>query len=878
MFFFRATVLVVALFAGSCSGGGKGKGADASTDQTMTLTVREQAGVARTKEVVANGIPVPRDLDIRDTASLKLTDSSGHEVPAQFEALSRWGGGKDGNNPVQWLFVAFPASVDAGGEAEYTLVDTAGSIEPEERVSVIDGAENVTVDTGPAVFVLPKHSPGIIGSVTAGDSDVAGGTGSMTLQVDSAPAMTALTPDNVIVERPGPMYGVVKIEGRFDHPPYADVDWRYVVRAMFKAGSPVVTLDVVFIFPGNKEGSGKWYVDTGEGGADEDELVTVHDLTWTIPHHLTGALGAFVSATGSQSLSGTLGSGESARIIQKGRNAMTEAPSFQADLGGESVTGSLADQAFLGVKGGNGLLALAIERMRYYEPQALEADGLSLKVKIVADRIPMGPFMGAFARIALGAFSPESGWTDVRGRVLSELENGLMAWPSAQDAARSGVFMELWDGHDDETGELYAEKLADVSDNTLAAFVGFKTYGFMTCGLPVRYWDPYYQEFGDTSLWNGYFRGGTFTDYHHAMSNPVRDFARTGDATLLRGLSFPAARRMLNTMIIQADTEGPAGAYAGWAPAGYGGYRTDPNSSHSYFENLFFYYYLTGDRRVLDVLAPGGDRLRKGYARNTDGSLVDSQSPALNSWRGSTDRVASQAAAIYWFLGHAGDDPGFLDDFRNQMDRAVDRYTAILTHNGTEYAFISEEDLEAAGGTHMNTGQAWMLGFYPLENVWRLRQEYGDVALGHAGVSVDRLFEAAARALIDYNAMNYPGDDSSPSGNGSVSGSWTTVEDVTWSGDRIGGSIVSVQAETDPSIAPEPRLWLTGKAALCAFLARAGDLSGDAGISSTASDLALYVLQTTVTTNMYWGKEAGLTWTRLHPAIARITGWEDFFP
>ena len=35
--------------------------------------------------------------------------------------------------------------------------------------------------------------------------------------------------------------------------------------------------------------------------------------------------------------------------------------------------------------------------------------------------------------------------------------------------------------------------------------------------------------------------------------------------------------------------------YCGQAPTGYGAYRTDFNSSHAYFENLFLYYWLTGD-------------------------------------------------------------------------------------------------------------------------------------------------------------------------------------------------------------------------------------------------------------------------------------------
>lgn len=860
----------------ACSDSG-GNGETTTETARMALSVTESAGMSRTGEVVSNGIPIPRDLNIRDIENLKLVDAEGTDVPAQFEVLSRWGGGKGSTNPVQWLLISFPQTIEANDQAEYVLVASASTATLETSLAITNAGSSVTVDTGAAVYVLPKNSPGVLNSVALASGVVAGGAGGMTLQVDGAPLMTALAPDTVSVERSGPLLAVVKIAGRFDNPPYSDVEWQYVIRASFRAGSPLVTLDVAFIFPGNKDGSGKWYVDGTDTGANQDELVTVHDVTWTLPHHLTGALEAHVSATESASLTGNLGAGQTARLIQKGRDSMDAEPSFQADLGAASTTGTLADKAMVGLKGTNGLLAVSIDRMRFYEPQAIEADSSSLKVKIVADQIPLAPFMGAFARVSIGAFPGDQTWTTVRNRVLSELENGLMIWPTAGEAARSGALMELWDGHADEDGDLYAEKLAQVSSNTLASILAFKTYGFMTYGLTVRYWDPSYQEFGDISAENGYFRAGTFADYHHTLSNPVRDFARTANDELLRGLSFPAARRMLNTMIIQGDTAGPAGAYVGWAPAGYGAYRVDGNSSHSYFENLFFYYYLTGDRRVLDVLGPGGDQLRKGYARNPDGSLVDSQNPALNSWRGSTDRVASQYGAIYWFLGHTSDDDSFLDDFKNQMDRSVDRFIALLTNDGKEYAFISEADLQSAGGTHMNTGQAWMTCFYTLENLWRLRQEYGDVALGHGNIRLDRLFEATARTFWDYNAWNFPGDGGAAAGNGAVSGSWTTTQDVTWSGNRIGGSITTVAAEMDPGIAPEPRLWLTGKAALCAFLARAGDLSGDATLKSKANDLTRYVLENTDTTTMNWGKEAGLSWTRLHPAVARLTGWTDYY-
>jgi hypothetical protein len=217
-----ALCLLILGFVACSDSGGKGR----TTTETarMALTVKESAGISRTGEVVSNGIPIPRDLNIRDIENLKLMDAKGRDVPAQFEVLSRWGGGKGSTNPVQWLLVSFPQTIEANDQADYVLVASASTATPETSLAITNADSSVTVDTGAAVYVLPKNAPGILNSLTLAASDVAGGAGGMTLQVDGAPLMTALAPDTVSVERSGPLLAVVKIAGRFDNPPYSDVE------------------------------------------------------------------------------------------------------------------------------------------------------------------------------------------------------------------------------------------------------------------------------------------------------------------------------------------------------------------------------------------------------------------------------------------------------------------------------------------------------------------------------------------------------------------------------------------------------------------------------------------------------------------------------
>ena len=85
---------------------------------------------------------------------------------------------------------------------------------------------------------------------------------------------------------------------------------------------------------------------------------------------------------------------------------------------------------------------------------------------------------------------------------------------------------------------------------------------------------------------------------------------RSGEVDWLDELAFPGALRTLNTQIMQCGPD-EKWFYCGQAPTGYDAYRADFNSSHAYFENLFLYYWLTGDSTVVDLVRRGGDDMRR---------------------------------------------------------------------------------------------------------------------------------------------------------------------------------------------------------------------------------------------------------------------------
>jgi hypothetical protein len=120
---------------------------------SVALHVREDAGVARTNEPLASGIPLPRGA-VCDPGDLRLYGATGKAVPCQAHQLGLcW---PDGS--LRWVLVQFQASVAAGSDAVYTLKSAPGKrlLPPAERVTVRDTEDAVEVTTGPLRFSVSR--------------------------------------------------------------------------------------------------------------------------------------------------------------------------------------------------------------------------------------------------------------------------------------------------------------------------------------------------------------------------------------------------------------------------------------------------------------------------------------------------------------------------------------------------------------------------------------------------------------------------------------------------------------------------------------------------------------------------------------------------
>ncbi|NQE05478.1 hypothetical protein C5S32_06375 [ANME-1 cluster archaeon GoMg1] len=129
----------------------------------VTLVVTNTLNVSCFNEPVTSGVPIPRDVNLIDLSPLRLLDGNSQPVPAQLTPLARWGGAPDdASKPVRWLLLDFQSNVPANGTASYRLVDSGGAMPTFPTLTVTDGANAVTVNTGAAQFSISKTNGRLI--------------------------------------------------------------------------------------------------------------------------------------------------------------------------------------------------------------------------------------------------------------------------------------------------------------------------------------------------------------------------------------------------------------------------------------------------------------------------------------------------------------------------------------------------------------------------------------------------------------------------------------------------------------------------------------------------------------------------------------------
>ncbi len=909
----------------------------------LILTVRETAGVARSGEVVRSGVPLPQVLDVRDPNTLTLVDAAGTPVPAEFQVLARWNAGRTADAPIQWLLVTFPASVASGGSATYRLV-TGGSAGPNPAptvaVSVTRNGNQVTVNTGAATFTLGSNPGALFDEIrlTNGPRLISGGVLTArvvnpqtsevleTVRLSAHGEASEVFTRRVFIEHAGPLTAIVVVEGAYDMAPVGNGGLGSRRRYVFTAGSPTAIVRQAVNWEGDlcqeagfDPKGGHIQCDWDGDGFDEPNGLLVEKvrdaltLDFAAPWSVT-AVGDFEAPP----VEGNVAAGQSAWVRQQRRASRTAPLTFDVNAPGASgATGQKADGGMLAVGGASGTVAIALNHMHRYEPQALRllADG-RLAVDIADDQVWLGQRQGLFATLAVsvlppslppcrggmgGALSEAEGVGEGPGPALSgaegvraprgdldrllwaPLNRPLRAWPPPEWFAASEAVDEFPVGplpllaggsRGVDPSSPSGQSLADY--DTLITAVLSSTLqkgdekglpGLMTFGVYPRYWgNPVYGDELDCGgndptpgeAWDDLYWCGTWTDYHHTIATAPIWAMRSGEVEWLDEIAFPGALRVLHTQIMQcAPTDD--WFFCGQAPAGYGGYRIDFNSSHAYFDNLFLYYWLTGDYTVVEVLQRGASSMRSYLCSRRPAQPCLPDDPPTDEWAGLSGRVASQWLAAFRFVGLASDDASCLEDYQSGLARAVTQWYVEAEQGGTHYGFWLPAPLDGPGTD--STSQLWMASLYDLNNLYRLQLDTNDAPIGNPAIPPSQVLAAWARTLVDFGATAAPG------GNGSAAGPWPEALYFTWSGDRIGGTLDSVTANLGGS---DPYLYDTGKACLTALLLRAAAQTGADALAQMGADLTHLALNAALDDGSPLGKVQGLYLSRLHAAVARL--------
>lgn len=834
----------------------------------VRLTVRETAGVARSGEIVHNGVPLPREAGVRDPGRLAVVDASGRPVPADFQVLARWNAGlADREAPIQWLLVGFPASVGARKSAVYELV-TDGSVKnpaPDTPLSLRRDGDRVTVETGAATFRLGGDAGAPFDEIRAGDRRLVSG-GAMTLTTSGNPGKTGGHPARrrTWIEHAGPLWAAVVVQGAYDLPPVGKGGFGSVRRYVFTAGSPAVLLEQSVAWEGNLACQGCIVQKDGTpNGVRIERARDALALDLGQGARTATVIGRFAAPA----LERTLASGETAWVRQRLRPRRDAPQRFEVAAGPAHADGERADGGVLAISGPAGTVAAALDHPQDYEPQAVRLleDG-RLALDFADDSLWLAHHQGMFARMAVAALPPgKPARADLDRLVWAPLDRPLRAWPDAAWWNGSRAVGEIPAGKLPGGLAAYDDLVPAVLAKTVDEVRAEGLEGLMTFGLFPRYWGRWgspevacKQDPTPAEPWDDAFWCGTWTDYHNTLATAPLWAMRSGEVEWLDELSFPGARRMLHTQIMQCAPDDPW-FYCGQAPAGYAGYRVDFNSSHAYFENLFLYYWLSGDSTVVATLRRGGDSMRRRMCAQREHGGAACAADVAPDKEGFTGRVGSQWLAALRFLGLASDDASFLDDWRSGFARALTHQYVEVRKGDRSYGFLGKQAPGKNGNTFL-AGPIWMNAFYDAEGLYRLEVDTGDAALGDPPLRPSHVIAAVARTLTTLEPQ--------AAGATASCGGWPQRLSVTWTGSRVGGTLGDLAPDGRELFGPE-------RAGMAALLVRAGQDAGDPELLAAGKELVRYVLSASKGESVPLGKLQGQYLTRLHAAVARLARAEE---
>lgn len=558
---------------------------------------------------VTSGVPFPQGA-LGSDLHVRLLDPQGRQAPFQTEVLARW---PDGS--VKWVLLDFQAapSVSGGYSLEYgTEVSRQRFPTPLE---VVEAADGINVTTGPLRFTISKRRFGLFESLSLGKSQVVSPEEPAFFHltaVDGTQYTSLGPPDEIVIEKAGPLRAVVRAVGRYRAASGGSL-FAHTVRVHAYAGQPFVRIEHT------------WGNDSGAA-----EFTSIRELRLRLPLRSARSASQRTWSVGtSQPLSGSFSASRQVDLRQHTDDRYTVEPAAgAAGSGGKRADGWAEWQD------GEHKVTLAVRNFWQTYPKDLTVAAGALE-------------LGICPPLRADEYQAAKGTVDEH-RLYFYLQNGLYRFRQGMSQTQD-IWVELGRVGESKPAAIRSQRAPLLAVAPADCYAASKAFGALapsgTSGLLARYDSAFagafaeylndretFREFGMLNFgdwWGerGIDWGNSEYDTQHAF---FMQFVRTGDVRyFLAGEEMESHNRDVDTIHFHRDESrvggvyhhsiGHTGDYYAQSPVpGQGMLRGILTVDHVFTRGHLDYYFLAGDRRSLETARRIADRYDLYDTRNYD--------------------------------------------------------------------------------------------------------------------------------------------------------------------------------------------------------------------------------------------------------------------
>lgn len=555
----------------------------------IPLLVEERAGITRTEEAVTMGVPFPKG-NLLSLNNLGVQSPTDNPVDAQFKVMSYWNDGS-----IRWVKCDFQASVAANTTAAYQLI-TNSNHNTSSDLSYTENANSITVNTGILQFSVSKTSFNLLDEVHL-DINQNGTYEANEIIVNSGSSLGGVVnqngiiyqsgqqiPTSIEVEEAGPMKIVIKVSGHH-HDTGGNALLRYETRIYAFAGKSY--LKVWHTMTNDLPTSAPNWTHTAN---DPNYETDIDQYALQLQLNLTGHKSVYFGTDNGTALAMNMPTSGHLSMIQHDRP--TTATPFAFDVYQNGMSQNTGNRS-------EGWATLVDEQW-----------GLTVANKYFWQKYPNGIYLadnGLFSMETIPTM--DHFWTGMgtgdefiyyfhranEASLMSEAIMGLSKSPlmpvaDPQQLIESEAFFTLntcytdWSNMDNFINQ--------TTDNHNAAFLNLDLTGKFNFGDVTRS-DGELAANRDLSTWGN--------NYYDCSLTAARLFGLTGDLKYMDILE-PMAWHWMETACLQSHSNDWLNGYVGFYGANH---RGNGNFNHYYGEGIYYYYYLTGNERALEMALRG---------------------------------------------------------------------------------------------------------------------------------------------------------------------------------------------------------------------------------------------------------------------------------